>query len=78
MPKAKKAGSSDVSHKHTMMLGFLCVATESAASLERKVAILDRFELSDGDIATICGSATQSVRNARQAYRKTSHARKKK
>jgi hypothetical protein len=47
-----------------LMLGYLCV--KGSDSLNEKVSILDRFGLVDSDIATICGSAIQSVRNARQ------------
>lgn len=55
-----------------MMLAFLCVATEAEASLLRKVQILDKFELSDLEIAKVCGCTTQSVANAR-AMRKKLH-----
>ena len=48
-----------------MMLAFLCVATEAEASLLRKVEILDKFELSDIEIAKVCGCTTQSAANAR-------------
>jgi hypothetical protein len=47
-----------------LMLGYLCI--KGADNLTEKVSILDRFGLADDDIATICGSAVQSVRNARQ------------
>ena len=47
-----------------LMLGYLCI--KGADNLNEKVSILDRFGLTDDDIATICGSARQSVRNARQ------------
>ncbi len=51
-----------------LMLGYLCV--EGADNLAEKVNILDRFGLADADIATICGCASQSVRNARQSSKK--------
>jgi hypothetical protein len=54
----------------TLMLAYLCVATEAEASIVRKVQILDRFDLTDTQIATVCGAAVQSVRNARQTLRK--------
>jgi hypothetical protein len=41
-----------------MMLAYLCVASEKEASLERKVEILDKFSLSDSEIATICLSSS--------------------
>lgn len=58
-----------------LMLGYLCVSTEAEASLVRKVQILDRFRLKDGEIARICGASLQSVRNARFiGKRKSRHA----
>jgi hypothetical protein len=60
-----------------LMLAFLCVATEKEASLERKVEILDKFELSDSEIAKICSSAVQSIRNARHYLRKHGNKNKK-
>ena len=61
-----------------LMLGYLCVATELESSLVRKVKILDRFKLVDGEIAKICGCSVQSVRNARFVGRRRSPRRKKK
>ena len=60
-----------------LMLAYLCVATEKEASLDRKVEILDRFALDDKQIATVCGSAVQSIRNARQLLKKHGSAGKK-
>jgi len=59
-----------------LMLAYLCIATEKEASLERKVEILDKFDLKDSEIAKVCGSAVQSIRNARVYLRR--HARKSK
>ncbi len=59
-----------------LMLGYLCISKETEASLVRKVEVLDRFDLVDSEIATICGCSQQSVRNARQLMKK-SHGRKK-
>lgn len=53
-----------------LMLAYLCVATEKDSSLERKVQILDKFDLTDNEIAKVCGSAVQSIRNARHFLRK--------
>ncbi len=53
-----------------LMLAYLCISTEKEASLERKVEILDRFDLDDSDIAKVCKSAVQSIRNARYAITK--------
>lgn len=56
-----------------LMLAYLCIAKEAEASLIRKVEVLDRFQLLDSEIATVCGASTQSIRNARlqgkRAYR---------
>jgi hypothetical protein len=59
-----------------LMLAYLCVATEKEASIERKVEILDRFELSDAEIAKICKSAVQSIRNARHSLSRHGKTRK--
>jgi hypothetical protein len=59
-----------------LMLAYLCVATEKEASLERKVEILDRFDLSTAEISRVCGSAEQSVLNARHYLKK--HAKRNK
>ncbi len=61
-----------------LMLAYLCVAKEAEASLVRKVEILDRFNLADGEIALVCGVAVQSVRNARLSVKKVSGGKKKK
>lgn len=60
-----------------LMLGYLCIANEAEASMARKVQILDRFGLSDAEIARVCGGTPQTVRNARLALKKTSNAKKK-
>jgi len=62
----KKNDDDDV----RLMLAYLCIATEAEASLERRVQILDRFSLSDAQIAKVCGVVVQSVRNARANVRK--------
>jgi hypothetical protein len=59
-----------------LMLAYLCIATEKEASIERKVEILDRFDLTDTEIARVCKSAVQSIRNARHSLAK--HAPKSK
>jgi hypothetical protein len=59
-----------------LMLAYLCVATEKEASIERKVEILDRFALTDAEIAKVCKSAVQSIRNARHSLSK--HGKKHK
>ena len=53
-----------------VMLGFLCAATEKDTNLMGKVRILDRFGLSDDEIALICDCKVQSVRNARQTVKR--------
>jgi hypothetical protein len=59
------------------MLAYLCIATEREASLDRKVEILDKFDLTDSDIAKLCGSAVQSIRNARHYSRRYARRSKK-
>ena len=66
----KSTTASEGAEPIRLMLAYLCVATEKEASLERKVEILDKFQLSDAEIAKICGSAIQSIRNARHSVRK--------
>jgi hypothetical protein len=51
-----------------LMLGYLCV--KELSTLPEKVEILDRFGLSGTEIETICGSAIQSVKDARQRLKK--------
>ena len=65
-----KKKNSDPNKQLSLMLGYLCIATEIESSLVRKVEILDKFGLEDSDIAQICSSSVQSVRNARQTRRK--------
>ena len=62
--------SRDPADPIRLMLAYLCIATEKAASLETKVEILGRFQLSDTEVATVCGVKVQSVRNARHFLRK--------
>jgi hypothetical protein len=60
-----------------LMLAYLCVAKEAEASLVRKVQILDRFDLTDSEIAKVCMCSAQSIWNARQILKKKPHAKKK-
>jgi hypothetical protein len=60
-----------------LMLAYLCIATEKESSLERKVEILDRFRLTTTEIARVCGSAKQSIHNARQYLKKHGKRNKK-
>lgn len=53
-----------------LMLGYLCVASEKDANLIRKVEILDRFALSDDEVALICDCKAQSIRDARQKLKR--------
>ena len=61
-----------------LMLAYLCVSKEAEASLVRKVEILDRFDIQDAEIATVCGASVQSVRNARSQRKKGSHGKAQK
>lgn len=60
-----------------LMLAYLCIATEKEASLETKVDILARFTLSNAEIAVVCGSKTQSVKNARSFLKRHGSKSKK-
>jgi hypothetical protein len=60
-----------------LMLAYLCVAKEAEASLVRKVEILDRFDLSDSEIARVCKTNAQVIRNCRQLLKKKSYGKKK-
>ena len=60
-----------------LMLAYLCIATEREASLDRKVEILDKFDLTDKEIAKVCGGKLQSIRNARHHGRKHGQKSKK-
>jgi predicted PolB exonuclease-like 3'-5' exonuclease len=53
-----------------LMLGYICI--KDVETLPEKLGILDRFGLSDSDIATICNCAVQSIRDARQKLKKRS------
>jgi len=64
MANSKAKPKTSETSSEILMLGYLCV--KGADNLFEKVTILDRFGLTDEDIAIICGSAVQSVRNARQ------------
>jgi len=68
---------TDPSEAIRLMLAYLCIATEKEASLERKVEILDKFDLTDAEVARICSSAVQSIRNARHYLRTHGPKRKK-
>lgn len=60
-----------------LMLAYLCIASEKEASLERKVEILDKFDLGDAEIAKVCSSTRQSVRNARHSVKRHGKKHKK-
>ncbi len=75
-PKTIKRKPTDPNDLIRLMLGYLCISTEAEASLERKVEILDRFGLTNAEIATLCGGAIQSIRNARHSLRRLAHGKK--
>jgi hypothetical protein len=52
-----------------LMLAYLCIVPDREASLETKVGILARFDLSNIEIARVCGSKVQSVKNARHSLK---------
>jgi L-asparaginase II len=67
MANVSEMKTSDKSAQ-VLMLGYLCV--KGIEGLPEKVGILDRFGLSDYDIALICNAASGSIRNARLQYKK--------
>jgi hypothetical protein len=66
----KKAIKLEPPDSNRLMLAYLCTAVEKESSLLKKVELLDRFGLSDAEISRVCGSAVQSIRNARQTAKK--------
>lgn len=56
-----------------LMLGYICI--KGVEGLPEKVGILDRFGLTDADIARICNAAPGSIRNARLQTKKSSQAK---
>jgi hypothetical protein len=71
------ADKADPSEAIRLMLAYLCISTEKEASLERKVEILGKFDLTNAEMAKICGAKVQSVHNARH-YLKTHGPKSKK
>ena len=63
MGKAKKP---DADQQAKLMLAYLCVSTEIESSLARKVEILDRFDLTNGEIATVCDCTERAIQKARK------------
>jgi len=60
-----------------LMLAYLCVATlDKEASLITKIEVLNRFGLSNLEIATVCGSTVQSIKNVRSGLRKSKVGKK--
>ena len=51
-----------------LMLAYLCI--KDLDNLPEQVAVLDRFELTSAQIATVCGVPEGSVRNARMQGKK--------
>jgi len=63
-----KSDNQHTGKAQTFMLAFLCI--KGVEGLAEQVTILDRFGLTDADIATVCNAAIQSVRNARLAAKR--------
>lgn len=64
--KAKQKDSN--SRTEILMLAYLC--TKDMQGLVEKVGVLDRFGLSDADIAAVCDCTVQGVRNSRLKRKK--------
>jgi len=58
------------------MLAYLCI--KDLPTLNERVDVLDRFALSDEQIAKVCQAAIGSVRNARLQNKKAASAAKRK
>jgi DNA-binding CsgD family transcriptional regulator len=76
-PESKDGNPKDSPDSVRLMLAYLCIAAEKEASLETRVGILTRFGLSNIEIAKVCGSKVQSVKNARHSLRKYGSKSKK-
>jgi hypothetical protein len=74
MTNSSKKQKSETSPE-ILMLAYLC--TKGADNLNEKVSILDRFSLSDFDIASICDCSQQSVWNARSSLSNHKKGRKR-
>ncbi len=48
-----------------LMLAYLCILNQMSASLSVKVEILDRFGLTDEEIAKVCADTVAAVKKAR-------------
>ncbi len=60
---AKGKESKSETSPEILMLAYLCI--KGTESTSEKIGILDRFDLSDADIALVCNCAVQTVRNTR-------------
>ncbi len=68
-----KGDKESLSDQQVLMLAYLCIREEKG--LPRQVALLDRFGLTNPQIAAVCGAAVQSIKNAR--LKKKSKPKKK-
>lgn len=50
-----------------LMLAYLCVLNQITASLQVQVEILDRFELTDEEIAKVLARPVEAIKKARTA-----------
>lgn len=55
--------SNDLGTQQTLMLAYLC--TRDIEEFGDQLAVLDKFDLADEQIAKICGKAVGTVRNTR-------------
>ncbi len=70
--KMKVSKHKEKADRMQLMLAYLCIASQGRdASLPTKVDILDRFDLSDSDIAKVCDCTVPSVANARLVAKRT-------
>lgn len=76
-PDKKERLNDEDSGPVRLMLAYLCTATlDKEATLTTKVEVLNRFGLSNLDIATVCASTVQSIKNVRSSLRKSKEGNK--
>lgn len=63
-----KKGEPPAVNPERLMLAYLCI--REVEGLPTQVGVLDRFDLTDEEIARVCDAAVGSVRNARLIAKK--------
>lgn len=60
----------EIEKQIVLMLGYLCINNIEITNLSQKVDVLDRFGLTDAEIAKICVTKEQGIRDARSRAKK--------